>query len=309
MIHYRRVAADPYRSEQTKATAMQIYTEMKAAQDQEFARQYDLWKSNKLKETDYKVGLPKAQEDLTGQYLTNLGKPQSIITSGPQGPGAPQAQPQAQPQAGADPRLGTDQSPQRSNIPSLPPKPDNVSLEKWSELQAPVASAAVEAVQKATPMFDDAIKSIQAAYTHPGSKYGLGLAGIAARQIPETDAYAFGKLNDQIVGKTFLTAYNTLKGGGQISNVEGEKAQVAQARIDPRQKPEDYDASLHDLESQLRRDQEVAQRKVNMPVTAWKRDPNDPPAPDIGQVGVRGGKNVKYLGGDPAEDASYQALK
>jgi hypothetical protein len=165
-------------------------------------------------------------------------------------------------------------------------------------------------VQKATPQFDDAIKAIQLARTHPGHDNGLGATGIITRQIPGTDAYAFGKINDQMVGKTFLTAYNTLKGGGQISNVEGDKAQTAQARIDPKQSPTDYNAALNDLEHQLRRDQELAQRKVNMPVTAWRQPgDNSSYAPDIGQIGTLGGKRVKYMGGDPALDESYQVLK
>jgi hypothetical protein len=313
MIHYRRVAADPYASDQTKATAMQIYTEMKAAQDQEFARQYDLWKAKNLEETKYNLNKPQAQQTLLNDYLTGLGKPQSIIT-GDQQPGqqsqqqagGPQVQPQQQAGLVVDQRLGTDQSPQRTNTPSLPPKPANVSLEKWSELQAPIASQAVEAVQKATPQFDDAIKAIQLARNHPGREYGLGVTGMLARQVPQTDAYAFDLINRQMTGKTFLTAYNTLKGGGSISNVEGDKAQTAQARIDPRQSPKDYDAALADLELQLRRDQELAQRKVNMPVTAWRgAGDNSSYAPDIGQV--KG--DHQYIGGDPSSPMSWKKFR
>jgi hypothetical protein len=257
-----------------------------------------LWKSNKLEETKYQVGLPKAQEDLTAAYQENLKRPQSIITS--QQGQAPQQQ------AAPDPRLGTPQSPQRTGIPSLPRKPDDTSLEKWSELQAPVMSSAVEAVQKATPMFDDAIKTIQTARNHPGREYGLGATGVIARQIPQTDAYAFDLVNKQMTGKTFLTAYNTLKGGGQISNVEGEKAQIAQARLDPKQKPKDYLEALADLEHQLRRDQELAQRKVNMPVTAWRAPgDNSSYAPDIGER--RG--NHEYMGGDPSDPMSWKKLR
>jgi hypothetical protein len=312
MIHYRRVAADPYRSEQTKATAMQIYTEMKAAQDQEFARQYGLWKDNKLKETDYKVNLPKAQEDLTSTYLTNLGKPQSIITSGPQGPGAPQARPQgpgtpqAQPQEGPDPRLGTDQSPQRTGIPTPPPKPDGQSLEEWSKLQGPLMSKAQEAVQKAVPDFNDAIATIQLARRHPGNEYGVGTGASIAQQLPWTDAAGFGKIMQQIQGKNFLAGYQTLKGGGSITEVEGKKTEQAQARVATDQKRGDWEAAMNDLETQLRRDLELAQRKVNMPVTAWRAaGDNSSYAPDIGQV--KG--NHQYIGGDPSSPMSWKKFR
>jgi hypothetical protein len=313
MIHYRRVAADPYRSEQTKATAMQIYTEMKAAQDAEFARQYGLWQANELKHRDYQVGLPQAQQALTNDWLTGLGKPQSIITGSQQpGPqpqqqaGGPQAQPQQQAGPVVDPRLGTDQSPQRTGTPTLPPKPANMSLEKWQELQGPLASQKVKAVQKGTPQFEASIKAIQLARTHPGRENGLGAAGIITRQIPGTDAYAFGKVNDQMAGNTFLTAYNTLKGGGAISNVEGDKATIAQARIDPKQKPADYDAGLNDLELQLRRDQELVQRRNNMPVTAWRAPgDNSSYAPDIGER--RGDR--EYVGGNPSSPMSWKKIQ
>jgi hypothetical protein len=181
-----------------------------------------------------------------------------------------------------------------------------MSQEQWSTLQGPEASKVIQAVQTASPQFDDAIKAIQLARNHPGRESGLGVTGILARQIPQTDAYAFGKINDQMAGKVFLTAYNTLKGAGAISNVEGDKATVAQARIDPKQSPKDYDAALNDMEYQLRRDQEIAQRKVNMPVTAWRAPgDNSSYAPDIGER--RG--NMEYVGGNPASAASWKKVQ
>jgi hypothetical protein len=309
MIHYRRVAADPYRSDQTKATAMQIYTEMKAAQDQEFARKYELWKANDLKQRDYTIGLPKAQEDLTNAYLDALKKPQGIIT-GQQGPTAPQVQSQAvpvsQPQAGPDPRLGTDQSPQRTGIPTPPAKPADQSLEEWSKLQGPLMSKAQEAVQKAVPDFNDAIATIQLARRHPGNEYGVGTGASIAQQLPWTDAAGFGKIMQQIQGKNFLAGYQTLKGGGSITEVEGKKTEQAQARVATDQKRGDWEAAMNDLETQLRRDLELAQRKVNMPVTAWRgAGDNSSYAPDIGQV--KG--DHQYIGGDPSSPMSWKKFR
>ena len=36
---------------------------------------------------------------------------------------------------------------------------------------------------------------------------------------------------EQIRGKNFLTAYQQLKGGGAITEIEGTKAEAAQARL------------------------------------------------------------------------------
>jgi hypothetical protein len=113
----------------------------------------------------------------------------------------------------------------------------------------------------------------------------------------------------QLGGKNFLAAYNTLKGGGQISNVEGDKAQEAQATINSGQSKEALDRSLNNLENVVRRDMELAQRKVNQPVTAWRRgSDNFSYAPDKGQQVLfkSDGKTREYIGGDPADPSSYR---
>ena len=52
---------------------------------------------------------------------------------------------------------------------------------------------------------------------------------------------------DQLTGKVFMEAYQGLKGGGQITEIEGEKAQNAIARLQRTQSPEAYKAALDDL--------------------------------------------------------------
>jgi hypothetical protein len=296
------------------ANRLSVYNEnIKAKREYELKTQQPEWA---LDQTIKRLTIEKDQAErandpvVAQQKRVDLEKAKAELAKTRQGiiatsqPG--QQQPGQPPPQQTDPALGTSQSPQRSGTPNVPPVPAGIAPEKWAELQAPVQVAAVEAVQKATPQFDDAIKAIQQARTHPGREYGLGPASSVTTKIPGTDAYAFGKINDQMVGKTFLTAYNTLKGGGQISNVEGDKAQVAQARIDPNQKPKDYDAALNDLETQLRRDLETAQRKVNAPVTAWRaQGDNSSYAPDIGE---RKGSH-QYIGGNPRDPMSWRKIQ
>ena len=52
---------------------------------------------------------------------------------------------------------------------------------------------------------------------------------------------------DQLQGKAFLEAYNILKGGGQITEVEGTKAEKAMVRLNTAQKDEDFVAALNDF--------------------------------------------------------------
>ena len=52
---------------------------------------------------------------------------------------------------------------------------------------------------------------------------------------------------DQLQGKAFLEAYNILKGGGQITEVEGTKAEKAMVRLNTAQKDEDFVDALNDF--------------------------------------------------------------
>lgn len=52
---------------------------------------------------------------------------------------------------------------------------------------------------------------------------------------------------DQLQGTAFLEAYNMLRGGGQITEVEGKKAESAMARLRTAQNEADYRAALMDF--------------------------------------------------------------
>lgn len=62
-----------------------------------------------------------------------------------------------------------------------------------------------------------------------------------------TDSQRVQSKMDQITGQTFLQAYNTLRGAGQITEVEGQKATAAMARLNTAQNEKDYRDALNDL--------------------------------------------------------------
>lgn len=93
-----------------------------------------------------------------------------------------------------------------------------------------------------------AIDTIQQIRNHPGKKYGIGVPGVLG-PIPGTDQAGFIDLVDQAKGKAFLEAFNSLRGGGQITEVEGKKATDAIARLQRARKPADFDKALSDLEA------------------------------------------------------------
>jgi hypothetical protein len=65
--------------------------------------------------------------------------------------------------------------------------------------------------------------------------------------VPNTEQYRFGQRALQLQGQAFLQAFETLKGGGQITEVEGAKATQAIGRLSTAQHPADYRAALTEL--------------------------------------------------------------
>jgi hypothetical protein len=91
-------------------------------------------------------------------------------------------------------------------------------------------------------------------------KGGLGLLG-AAPGTDAADATAFWK---QIQGQAFLDAFERLRGGGQITVIEGEKATAAKARLDRAQSIESITSALNDLEEIFLNAQQRAYQKAGV---------------------------------------------
>lgn len=75
------------------------------------------------------------------------------------------------------------------------------------------------------------LKNIDAAIAHPGREEATGVSGIAMRNLPATNARDFAGRASQLGGAAFREAYESLKGGGAISQTEGEKATQSVARL------------------------------------------------------------------------------
>ncbi|WFR98719.1 hypothetical protein [Rhizobium tumorigenes] len=67
---------------------------------------------------------------------------------------------------------------------------------------------------------------------------------------------------DQIGGQSFLQAFISLKGGGQITEVEGDKATKAIARLNTAQSETDYRAALQELRDIVTKGVERARQKA-----------------------------------------------
>jgi hypothetical protein len=156
----------------------------------------------------------------------------------------------------------------------------------------------------------NAYKLIDQAINHPGISTATGLSGKVdpRNYIPGTDATNFKSMSKQLEGSAFLSAYAALKGGGQITEVEGAKAENAIARLQTAQSTDEYKKALKDYQgviAQGLRRAGVDIGSVNGGATGeWGSQSAKPPVPMKGMV--RGG--YKFKGGDPSNPSNWEKM-
>jgi hypothetical protein len=108
-----------------------------------------------------------------------------------------------------------------------------------------------QAQEKAT----QSVALIDAALSHPGRKTATGASGKLdpRNYVPGTDAYDFAVLSEQIKGKAFLEAFQSLKGAGAITDREGAAATAAMARLNTAQSDKAYEEALKELKGIIQR--------------------------------------------------------
>jgi hypothetical protein len=117
-----------------------------------------------------------------------------------------------------------------------------------------------------------AMADIDKLIKHPGRKWITGASSVApiVPGTPQADADALAK---KIQGQTFLQAFQSLKGGGAITEIEGQKAEQAIAALSRAQTDEAYVAALNDLKGVLDRGVQKARKQATMGKSNQETDP------------------------------------
>lgn len=94
------------------------------------------------------------------------------------------------------------------------------------------------------------IGQIDALLFDPALGSALGIEGFLRRPLSElgldSETARVKARIDQIKGGAFLQAFESLKGGGQITELEGQKAEAAQSRLNTAQSEEDFREALQE---------------------------------------------------------------
>ena len=138
---------------------------------------------------------------------------------------------------------------------------------------------------------EGALKTLEQIKTHPGRE-GWGAQGPTAalpwisRAVPGTPGRDFVALVEQAQGQAFLQAFESLKGGGAITEAEGKAATAAIARLDRTQSRQGFDAALKDIQTMLETARDRARRNVRVTPdgTEVPAGPAAPAAPGASKV-------------------------
>jgi hypothetical protein len=157
-----------------------------------------------------------------------------------------------------------------------------VSQEKSAgEVRGKSGAQSIVDAPKEVMTADQAITSIDAALSHPGQRKAVG-TGSYVPWIRGSEAADYGLIVNQLKGQAFLQAFESLKGGGQITEVEGQKATQAITTLDTSQSLDAHRKALEDLRNIAIKARERAQSRIGNSPNPGNQNPNPGNAPTGG---------------------------
>lgn len=111
---------------------------------------------------------------------------------------------------------------------------------------------------------EETVKLVDDLLAAPGFKQAVGTSRVLGVQnIPGTAAKDFDIRLDQLKGKQFLQAFESLKGGGQITEVEGRKATDAISRMNAAASEEEFTKAAREFQDIIRQGVERAKGRAS----------------------------------------------
>lgn len=170
---------------------------------------------------------------------------------------------------------------------------ENKAQETVTKKQTALASA-----EESIRLVDEMIGSVDGKIPeHPGFRMAVGRSSmLGAQKIPGNDSYAFMSRLKQVRGKQFLEAFQALKGGGSITEKEGQKAEESMARMDNATTEGEFITAAREFQKI------ISDGRRRLEQNAGKSNESGKRPPMKGQV-VNG---WKFMGGNPADQNNWR---
>ena len=132
------------------------------------------------------------------------------------------------------------------------PTPEEIQQKAEAQAVGKQTAGFKTALPQVLDTAQQSIDTVEGLLKHPGLKYLVGPYSLAP-VVPGTSQAEAATYLDQIKGQQFLQAYQTLKGGGQITEVEGKKATDALSRMQRATSYQDFKKAGQEYISIIRR--------------------------------------------------------
>ena len=187
-------------------------------------------------------------------------------------------------------------------------------VESQSALGLKSMQTAVENIDALIGKRDKDGKLLAGSQPHPGFESAVGVSipkALGAGFIPGTETTDFNARLDQLKGGAFLQAFETLKGGGQITEVEGKKATAAITRMNTAQSEAEFIAAAREFRDAVEAGMaKLSARSGGKPagMPQGSAEPAGAPSAAVPKLGeIRRG--YVFTGGDPASPSSWKRVR
>lgn len=157
--------------------------------------------------------------------------------------------------------------------------PKNLAAVEVEKARGEATGAAEIALPQVIANGNQILKTLTDIEKHPGKNSSVGMYSMLP-VLPGTERANFKAAMEQLQGQNFLQAYQTLRGGGAITDIEGKKGENAQARMQTAQTPEAFNAALKDFKDVVQAGILRASAKARGPGAAAQTAPQGAAAAD-----------------------------
>jgi flagellar protein FlgJ len=166
-------------------------------------------------------------------------------------------------------------------LPQPPKSPQQLAADAAAQRRGQVIGEEAAKKEFSLPQTEqtarEALKLATQLSRHPGFEGAVGMpnpfkGGFGLFNIPGTPAADFMNLHNQALNQTFMTARESLKGAGAVTDFEGKKAENAMAAMKAATSETEYKRALQDYVDAIAAGVEIARKQSRMGAVPFTYD-------------------------------------